>query len=112
MSTTKDFVEYVVSQIDGAGDIRYRKMFGEYLVYVDDRPVFLVCENTVFVKILPETDALCAGCGRGFPYDGAKEHYKLDIDDAELAREAASVLAAALPVPKPRPKKRKKEQEV
>ena len=35
MATTPDFVEFVCEQISGAGDIRYRKMFGEYMVYVN-----------------------------------------------------------------------------
>ncbi|MGN0560765.1 MAG: hypothetical protein ACI4K8_06895 [Candidatus Fimenecus sp.] len=25
-------------------------MFGEYMVYVNDKPILMVCDNTVFVK--------------------------------------------------------------
>lgn len=65
-----------------AGDAVYRKMFGEYMVYVNDKPVLLVCDNTVFVKILPETtEILGTSAQRGYPYDGAKEHYAIDPDD-------------------------------
>ena len=34
MATTKEYVEYVCEQIEGVGDIRFRKMFGEYMIYV------------------------------------------------------------------------------
>jgi DNA helicase-2/ATP-dependent DNA helicase PcrA len=34
------------------GAVRYKKMFGEYMVYVNEKPILLVCDNTVFVKIL------------------------------------------------------------
>lgn len=31
MGTTIDFIEYVCDQIAGVGEIRYKKMFGEYM---------------------------------------------------------------------------------
>ena len=39
MSTSLDFVEYICEQIAGVGQIRYRKMFGEYMVYVNNKPI-------------------------------------------------------------------------
>ena len=95
MATTVDFIEYVYGQIEGVGAVRYKKMFGEYLVYVNEKPILLVCDNTVFVKILPCLDRLMAAAVKGFPYDGAKEHYVLDIDNIELTRE---VIAELLPI--------------
>lgn len=53
MATTTDFIEYVCEQLNGIGAIRYRKMFGEYTVYVEDKLVVTVCNNTAFVKMLP-----------------------------------------------------------
>lgn len=50
MSTTMDYVEFVCGQIRDAWDVRYKKMFGEYMVYINDKPILLVCDNTVFVK--------------------------------------------------------------
>ena len=70
MATTKDYIEYVCERLHGAGGLRYRKMFGEYMVYVNDKPVLLVCDNTVFVKIVPELAALMADAERGLPYEG------------------------------------------
>ena len=96
MATTKDYIEYVCERLHGAGGLRYRKMFGEYMVYINDKPVLLVCDNTVFVKIVPELAALMAGAERGLPYEGAKEHYILDIDDTDLARQVVAVLENAL----------------
>ena len=51
MATTKDYIEYACERLHGAGGLRYRKMFGEYMVYVNDKPVLLVCDNTVFIKL-------------------------------------------------------------
>jgi len=107
MSTTPDYIEYVCGQIEGTGAVRYRKMFGEYMVYVDDKPILLVCDNTVFVKILPCLDALMADADMGFPYDSAKEHYVLDIDNAALMRDVVAAILPVTPIPKPRKKVRK-----
>ena len=105
MATTKDYIEYVCERLHGAGGLRYRKMFGEYMVYVNDKPVLLVGDNTVFVKIVPELAALMVDAVRGLPYEGAKEHYILDIDDNDLARQVVAVLEAVTPLPKPKKKK-------
>mgnify|MGYP001032911893 FL=1 len=81
-------------------------MFGEYMVYVNDKPVLLVCDNTVYVKKLTEIEELmsCAECG--VPYDGAKEHYILDIENRELTAKVVEVLEQVTPVPKKKPKKK------
>ena len=64
-----------------------------------------MCDSTVFVKCLPETAALLSDAGTGTPYDGARPHYLLDIDNAALLDVLIPVLAACTPLPKPRKKK-------
>ena len=108
MATTADFVEYVCEQVEGAGAPRYKKMFGEYLVYIDDKPALLVCDNTVYVKIMPVLDDLMVNADRGSPYEGAKEHYILDIENRDLAAEVIAALLPVLKVPKPRKKEKGK----
>jgi TfoX/Sxy family transcriptional regulator of competence genes len=51
MATELDFIEYVCDQINDVVVTRHKKMFGEYMVYVNDKPILLVCDNTVYVKI-------------------------------------------------------------
>jgi TfoX/Sxy family transcriptional regulator of competence genes len=100
MATTVDFIEYVCDQIAGSGDIRYKKMFGEYMVYVNEKTVLLVCDNIVFVKVLPCLNEIMKDAERGFPYDGAKEHYILDIDNSKLCKKVVSILEPNIPLPK------------
>lgn len=105
MATTVDYIEYVCEQIVGIGELRYRKMFGEYMVYINDKPVLLVCDNTVFVKQLAPLEELMEQADKGYPYEGAKEHYILDIDNRELSKEVITILETITPLPKPRKKK-------
>ena len=100
MATTLDYIEFVCEQIGGVGAVRYRKMFGEYMVYVNDKPLLLVCDNTVFVKILPELADLMAGAETALPYEGSREHYILDIEDKDLTRAVIAVLEPLTPLPK------------
>ena len=105
MATPEEYLTFVCEQIARFGAVRYRKMFGDATVYLDDKPILLVCDNTVFVKCLPETAALLSDAGTGTPYDGARPHYLLDIDNAALLDVLIPVLAACTPLPKPRKKK-------
>lgn len=108
MATTVDFIEFVCEQIGGIGSVSYKKMFGEYMVYINEKPIFVVCDNTVFVKALDCIADQMQGAETGAPYKGAKEHYILDIDHADLSREIAMILEEHIPIPKPRAKKKKK----
>ena len=100
MATTLEFIEYVCDQARGNWDIRYKKMFGEYMVYVNNKPVLLVCDNVVYVKKLKELDELLDGANVGVPYNGAKEHYILDIDDHILTNDVLTILERITPLPK------------
>lgn len=104
MATTEGYAEFVCEQIQGVGDVRYKKMFGEYMVYVNDKPVLLLCDNTVFVKKLDNIADLMGGADCGTPYKGAKEHYILDIENTELCREVVALVEQVTPIPKPRKK--------
>lgn len=106
MATTVDFIEYVCEQLQGIGDLRYRKMFGEYMVYLNEKPVAIVCNNTAFVKQLDCIADLMQTAKTGFPYKGAKEHYVLDVDDADFARKIVTLVENVTPLPKKKPSKR------
>ena len=105
MASTEAFVLYVCEQIREVGYIRYRKMFGSYMVYVNDKPILLVCDDVVFVKMLPEIETLMHDAEIGKPYNGAKDHYILDIDDGDLAVNVITILEPITAVPRPKKKK-------
>ncbi len=104
MATTLDFIRYAVEQLASFEHVRYQKMFGEYMIYVQEKPVLLVCDNSVFVKKIPEVAQLLKDADLGMPYTGAKEHYVLDIDDSELVRQVVTALVRALPAKAPKKK--------
>ena len=106
MACSLDFIEFVSSQIATVGTVRCRKMFGDYMVYVDEKPVIIVCDNIPYVKEHEAIESMMQSAERGFPYEGAKEHYVLDVSRSDFAVKLVKTLAEVLPYPKSRKKKK------
>jgi TfoX/Sxy family transcriptional regulator of competence genes len=103
MATEISVVEYILDQIGGVVSARHKKMFGEYMIYCNEKPAFLICDNMLFVKILRETEEILgADSPKAFPYTGAKSYFVVDIDDGETVKRLAETLARVLPLPKKR----------
>lgn len=100
MGTTKEYMQFVLEQLGEIDGVTYKKMFGEYLVYVQEKPVLLVCDNCVMVKKLPELADVLGDAPEGVPYKGAKAQYIVDIENRELVRAVIDILVRVTPVPK------------
>ena len=74
MSTSREYIQFVLDQLDGIEDITFRKMFGEYMIYARGKPVLLVCDDCVMVKKLPQLAETMKDAPEGIPYEGAKPH--------------------------------------
>ncbi|MBQ3082110.1 MAG: transcriptional regulator [Clostridia bacterium] len=108
MATSLDFVLFVCEQINRPSEVRYRKMFGEYVVYINDKPLVLLCDNTAFVKKIDCVSLLLEGTPTGHPFEGAREHYILDVENTELTAAVLTELEKVVPVPKPKKRKNTK----
>ena len=107
MASSPEFVNYICEQLDGLGAVRFRKMFGEYMVYLNDKPVVIICDDRPMVKMLPCLEALLQERPTEPPYEGAKDHYLLDPDDRETLREAVRLAEEVTPLPKKKAPKKK-----
>lgn len=74
MSTSPSTIDHILSRVGGKMEVTARKMFGEYGLYLDGRMVAMVCDDTLFVKALPETIACLGEHEVRAPYPGAKPH--------------------------------------
>ena len=104
MASSQEYINFVCSQLHGVGVLRTRKMFGDWCIYVDEKPVLLVCDEQCYVKKHEAIAELMLDAQVGFPYDGAKEHYILDIEHRDIAVAVVTRLAEVLPYPKPKKK--------
>lgn len=113
MATSLDTVHYLVDQAGLGRRLSFKKMFGEYALYIDDKVVALICDDQLFLKPTAAGREYLGTVVEAPPYPSAKGYFLLvsEPDDPERLREALLVTAAALPVPKPKqpsPKKAKK----
>ena len=78
MASSLDFVEYICEQLSGAGEITYKKMFGEYGIYCNEKIVGVICDNQFFVKKTEAGAAVYPNCEEAAPYTNAKAHFVID----------------------------------
>lgn len=104
MATGKVFVELVAEQAGLGPALTFRKMFGEYGVYLDGKVIAFACDNSLFVKAAQATAALTARLPQGPPYPGAKPYPIADelLDDPDALNALLQATARALPAPKPK----------
>lgn len=46
MATSIEYLEYVSERVERFGALREKKMFGDYILYLNEKPVFLICDKT------------------------------------------------------------------
>ena len=72
MATKSSQVEYIVEQMQSAGMITYRKMFGEFGIYCNGKIVALVCDDQLFIKPTSAGKKYAGAINEAPPYPGAK----------------------------------------
>jgi TfoX/Sxy family transcriptional regulator of competence genes len=102
MASDRNFVDYICEQANLASALSYRKMFGEYAVYVDGKVIALICDNQLFVKPTAEGRAMLGSVSEHPPYPGAKPHFRIvdELEDGECLKRLFITTARVLPVPK------------
>lgn len=109
MGTRAETMDFLVDQLSALPTIRTRKMFGEYCLYLDDKPVAFVCDDELFVKPTDEGRAYIGTPDEAPFYPGSSLYFRVSGDrweDREWLTELIDLTAAALPEPKPKkPKK-------
>ncbi len=104
MACSSDFIEFICDVLAPLGDVRFRKMMGDYVVYVNDKCVITVCDNIAYVKKLPCIADLMEDAECSCPYQGAKEAYILDFADTRKVLKVIEALWNDLPFPKSKKK--------
>ena len=109
MASSQNFVDYVIEQLNGAGEITAKKMFGEYAVYSDGKMFGSICDNKLFIKPTKAGRAFIGEPTEAPPYPGAKRSFLIEekLEDQNWLNELVNASLPELPMPKPRKKKKK-----
>ena len=106
MASSAELTAYIAEQFGGAGEITYKKMFGEYGLYCGGKFFAMVCDDRLFVKVTAPGCALVPDAPREEPYPGGSPMLRVDalVDDREALCALVEATCAALPAPKPKRK--------
>ncbi|MDZ4666920.1 MAG: TfoX/Sxy family protein [bacterium] len=108
MASDQKFVDFVLEQIENAGEITARKMFGEYGIYSDGKIFGLICDNKLFIKPTKSGRAFMGEVVEAPPYEGAKLSFLIEdkLENREWLSELVRISVKELPMPKPKKKKK------
>ncbi len=109
MASDKCFVEFVVDQIENAGLITCRAMFGEYGIFADGKIFGLICDNKLFIKPTNAGRVFIQNVIEAPPYPGSKTAFLIEekLEDREWISELVRITVKELPERKPKKKKKK-----
>lgn len=109
MASSLDYVQYVASQLSGAGVITYKKLFGEYGLWCGGKFFGTVEDNQFYVKKTDKGHELLPDAEPVAPHGGEPGMYLVeDMDDAQFLTRLVVVTCGELPEPRPKTPKKKK----
>jgi TfoX/Sxy family transcriptional regulator of competence genes len=108
MASNQDFVNFVLEQIKGSGEISAKKMFGEYALYSDAKIFALICDDKLFIKPTASGRDFIGEVLEAAPYEGAKPSFLIEdkVEDSDWLSELVRITVKELPEPKPKKKKK------
>lgn len=105
MSSSKDYLEYILDQLSGLDDISYRAMMGEYIIYYCGKVVGGIYDDRFLVKPVKAAVTMMPDAELELPYEGSKEMLLVDdVENREFLRELLEAMYEELPAPKKKKK--------
>lgn len=98
MASSLEFVEYVADQLSGAGNIVYKKLFGEYGLWCGGKFFGTVEEDVFYIKITEAGTRLLPDAKPAAPHGGNPGMYPVEeLDDREFLTELVQKTCELLP---------------
>ncbi len=89
MSSTKEYRDFILEQLNFSDNITVKPMMGEYLLYYNGKLFGGIYDDRLLVKITESNKKY--GLTMALPYNGAKPMYFVDdVDDKEKLKSIIS----------------------
>jgi len=106
MSSSKEYLNFILEQLFELEEITYRAMMGEYIIYYRGKIVGGIYDDRLLVKPVKSAIEYMPNAKYEAPYDGAKEMLFVDdVDNKEFLTGLFDAMYDELPLPKPKRKK-------
>ena len=100
MASSREYLDFVLEQLNGLDGVTARGMMGEYILYYQGKVVGGIYDDRFLVKDTAAARRLMPEALRETPYEGAKDMLLADVDDRELLERLIPAMAEELPAPK------------
>lgn len=107
MTTSKDYLAYVLDLLAEVDGITYRAMMGEYVLYCHGKVFGGIYDDRFLIKPTASAKALLPTADYQIPYESAKPLLAIDFKDKFRLAEVVEAMVQELP----ETKKRKKSAE-
>ena len=81
MSSTKEYLDFILEQLSDLDEISFRAMMGEYIIYYRSKVVGGIYDDRFLVKPTKSAMEMMPNADMEQPYDGAKQMILVDDVD-------------------------------
>ncbi|MBQ6993830.1 MAG: TfoX/Sxy family protein [Lachnospiraceae bacterium] len=103
MASSKAYLDFIIEQLSEVGEVTYKAMMGEYIIYHRGKIVGGIYDERLLVKPVKAAVSLMPDATYELPYEGAKEMLLVeDVDNKEFLTKLIVAMYDELPAPKKR----------
>ena len=101
MSSTKEYLDFILEQLSDLDEISFRAMMGEYIIYYRGKVVGGIYDDRFLIKPVKSAVAMMPDAEMELPYEGAKEMLLVDnVENRDFLRDLLEVMYPELPAAK------------
>lgn len=105
MSSSKEYLDYILEQLSEADEISHRAMMGEYVLYCRGKVIGGIYDDRFLIKPTEHAKKMMPKAAYELPYEGAKEMLLVDnVEDKAFLAQLVNGVADELPAPKKKKK--------
>lgn len=98
MSSTKEYLDFILEQLSDLPDITYRAMMGEYIIYYRGRVIGGIYDNRFLIKTGAGAEKILPNAPMEIPYLGGRPMIMItDPENRELLEQLFNAMYSELP---------------
>lgn len=103
MTSSKQYLEYILERLSGLDDISHRAMMGEYIIYYRGKIIGGIYDDRFLIKPVKSAKAMMPNADMELPYEGAREMILVDeTENEDFLKELIEAMYDELPSPRKR----------
>ena len=98
MSSSKNYLEFILDQLTEVDGISYKQMMGEYILYLNGKIIAYICDDRLLIKPVPNAIKLMPEAKYEPPYKGAKDMLLCEnVEDKDFLKTLFEAIYPQLP---------------